>query len=95
METTTLKTLAPPELRHTWQYDIRDVLHTRMMPSEDYYTDHRLVRRKVAFAFKSTPNRKGPQTKKLQVLELRDPRVKNTSPGHVRGKTSLCDSCRA
>ena len=36
-----------------------------------------LVRRKVAFAFKSPPKRKGPQTKKLQVYKLRDPRVKN------------------
>ncbi|WP_294032259.1 hypothetical protein, partial [Thiolapillus sp.] len=32
---------------------------------------------KVAFAFKSPPKRKGPQTKKLQVHKLRDPRVKN------------------
>ena len=47
------------------------------MPSADCFTDHRLVGCKVAFAFKSPPNRKGPQTKKLQVHKLRDPRVKN------------------
>ena len=61
----------------TRQHDTRDVLHTRVMPSADYYTDHRLVRCKVAFTFKSPPKRKGPQTKKLQVHRLRDPRVKN------------------
>ena len=47
------------------------------MPSADYYTDHRLVRCKVAFALKSPPKKKGPQTKKLQVHKLRDPRVEN------------------
>ena len=43
----------------------------------DCYTDHRLVACKVAFAFKSPPKRKGPQTKKLQVHKLRDSREKN------------------
>ncbi|WP_419629875.1 hypothetical protein, partial [Thiolapillus sp.] len=61
----------------TRQHDTRDVLHTRVMPSADCYTDHRLVRCKVAFTFKSPPKRKGPQTKKLQVHKLRDQRVKN------------------
>ena len=49
------------------QRDARDVLHTRVMPSADCYTDHRLVRTKVAFTFKPPPEKKGPQTKKLQV----------------------------
>ena len=61
----------------TRQHDTRDVLHTRVMPSADYYTDHRLVRCKVAFALKSPPKKKGPQTKKLQVHKFRDPRVRN------------------
>ena len=47
------------------------------MPSADCYTDHRLVRCKVAFTFKSPPKRKGPQTKKLHVHKLCDLRVKN------------------
>ena len=75
METPKLQTLAPPVL--TWQHDTGDVLHTRVMPSADCYTDHRLVRCKVAFAFKSPPKRKDLQTKKLQVHKLRDPRAKN------------------
>ena len=57
--------------------DTKDALHTRVMSSADCYTDHRLVRCKVAFAFKSPPKRKGPHTKKLQVHKLRDQRVKN------------------
>ena len=61
----------------TLQHDPRDVLHTRVMPSADCYTDHRLVCCKVAFAFKSPPKRKGLQTKKLCVHKLCDPRVKN------------------
>ena len=61
----------------TRQHDTRDVLHTRVMTSADCYTDHGLVRCKGAFTFKSSPKRKGPQTKKLQVHKLRDPRVKN------------------
>ena len=61
----------------TRQHDTRDVLHTQVMPSAECYTNHRLVRCKVAFAFKSPPKRKGPQKKKLQVYKFRDPRVKN------------------
>ena len=60
----------------TRQHDTRDVLHTKVMPSADCYTDHRLVRIEIAFAFKSPPKTKGPQTKRLQVHKLRD--VKKT-----------------
>jgi len=56
----------------TRQRDVRDVLHTRVMPSADCYTDHRLVRSKIAFTFKPPPKKKGPQTKKLQVHKLQD-----------------------
>ena len=48
------------------------------MPSADCYTDHRLLRCKVAFTFKSiSSQQKGPQTKKLQVHKLHGPRVEN------------------
>ena len=63
----------------TRQSDTRDVLHTRVMPSADCYTDHELVRCKDAFNFKSPYKRKGPRTKKLQVQKLRDPRVKKNN----------------
>ena len=63
----------------TRRHDTRDAPHTRVMPSADCYTDHRLVDCKVAFAFKSLPKRKGPQMKKLQVHKLHGPRVKKIS----------------
>ena len=62
----------------TRQRDTRDLLHKSVMLSADCYTDHKLVSCKVAFTVKSPPKRKGPQTKKLPVHKLRDPRVKNT-----------------
>ena len=52
------------------QRDARDAVHTRVMPSADCYTDHRLVHAKLAFTFKPPPKKKGPQTKKLQVHRL-------------------------
>ena len=57
----------------TRQHNTRDVLHT----GADCYTDHRLVRCKLTFAFRSPPKRKGLQMKKLQVHKLQGPRVKN------------------
>ena len=78
----------------TRQHDTRDVLHTRVMPSADCYTDHRLVRCKVAFTFKSPPKRKGPQTKKLQVHKLLDHRVKNNLQVVLEERLKLCDDCR-
>ena len=58
------------------QRDVTDVLHTRVMPSADCYTDHRLVCTKIAFTFKPPPKKKGPQTKKLQVNGLHHPEIK-------------------
>ena len=60
-----------------WQRDMRDLLQTRVMPSADCYTDHRLVCSEVGFTFKSPSKRKKPQTEKLQVHRLHDPGVKN------------------
>ena len=42
----------------TRQHDTRDKVHTRVMPSADCYTDHRLVRCKVAFASRLLPRGK-------------------------------------
>ena len=57
----------------TQQRNINDVQHTRVMPSADCYTDHRLVRSKVAFTFKPPPRKKGPQTRRQNVQKLRCP----------------------
>ena len=48
------------------QKDVKDVLHTRVMPSADCYTDHRLVRATIKPAVK----RRRPQIKTLQVNRL-------------------------
>ena len=52
------------------QKDVKDVLHTRVMPSADCYTDHRLVRATVKLIIKPAVKRKSPQTKTLQVDRL-------------------------
>ncbi|XP_035672024.1 uncharacterized protein LOC118413014 [Branchiostoma floridae] len=52
------------------QRDIADVLHTRVMPSADCYTDHRMVRARLRFSIKPPVKRKGPQMKRLQVDRL-------------------------
>ena len=57
----------------TRQRDINDVQHTRVMPSADCYTNHRLICSKVAFTFKPLLRKKGPQTRRLSVQKLRCP----------------------
>ena len=49
------------------QRDIQDVCHTRLMPSAECYTDHRLVRRKLRLLFKPKPRKGGPPKKKFKV----------------------------
>ena len=61
----------------TRQHDMRDILHTRVMPNADRFTDLSLAHCTVVLTFKRSPKRKGLQTVKLQVHKLRDPRVKN------------------
>ena len=49
------------------QRDIQDVCHTRVMPSAECYTDHRLVRCKLRLLFKPKPRKGGPPKKKFKV----------------------------
>ena len=49
------------------QRDIQDVCHTRVMPSAECYTDHRLVRCKLMLLFKPKPRKGGPPKKKFKV----------------------------
>jgi len=62
----------------TRQRDSRDIHQTRVMPSADCYTDHRLIRCKVAFVFKPPPRKKGPQGRRFFVAKLKDPATKAT-----------------
>ncbi|GFS07644.1 craniofacial development protein 2 [Elysia marginata] len=50
--------------------DLRDVLHTRVMPSAECSTDHCLVRCKLNLKFKPKPKRKGKPLKKINVSKL-------------------------
>ncbi|KAI8788891.1 craniofacial development protein 2 [Biomphalaria glabrata] len=56
------------------QCDVRDVVHTRVMPSADCYTDHRLVRTKLNIAIKMVKKDGLPRAKKLNVDRLADVR---------------------
>ena len=47
--------------------DIQDVCHTRVMPSAECNTDHRLVRCKLRLFFKPKPRKGGPPKKKFKV----------------------------
>ncbi|KAL8604148.1 hypothetical protein ACOMHN_047360 [Nucella lapillus] len=58
------------------QKDQKDVLHTRVMPSAESHTDHRLVRCNLNLHFKLKPKRGGPPRKKLQVGSLKSDEVK-------------------
>ena len=50
------------------QRDIQDVCHTRVMPSAECYTDHRLVRCKLRLLFKPKPRKGGAPKKKFKVV---------------------------
>jgi len=54
------------------QKDVQNVLHTRVMPSADCYTDHRLVRAKLRLTIKPPVKRIGPLVKKLHVDRLHE-----------------------
>ena len=90
----------------TRQRDTRDVLHTRMMPSADSYSDHRLVRCQRKFGrlrerqshslyLQVSSQEERPQDGETASAQISWPRDENQSPSHVGGETSLCDSCRA
>ena len=52
------------------QKDVKDVLYTRVMPSADCYTDHKLVRPTVRLTINPAVKRRSPQIKTLQVDRL-------------------------
>ena len=47
------------------QRDLKDILYIRVMPSEEFHTDHCLVRCKLKLHFKPTPRKGGPPRKSL------------------------------
>ena len=55
--------------------DLKDVLHTRVMPNAECHTDQHLVRCKLNLQFKPKPKNSGPRGKKLIVSDLRSAEV--------------------
>ena len=55
--------------------DLKDVLHTRVMPSAECHTDQRLVRYKPNLQFKPKPKKSGSRGKKRIVSDLRSAEV--------------------
>ncbi|XP_072043263.1 uncharacterized protein [Amphiura filiformis] len=60
----------------TRQSDLKDVLHTRVMPSAECHTDHRLVRCKLNLQFKPKPRKGGPPKRKISVGSLQSSEIK-------------------
>ena len=58
------------------QRDLKDVLHTRVMPSAECHTDHRLVRCKLNLHFKPKPKKGGASRRKFKVSSFKSAVVK-------------------
>ena len=58
------------------QRDLKDVLHTRVMPSAECHTDHRLVRCTLKLIFKPKPRKGGPPKKKFNLCKLQSAETK-------------------
>ena len=66
------------------QRDVHDVLHTRVMPSAECHTDHRLVRSKVKLSLKIKTRRKTAPRRKLCVDSLQSTAVKREYQAKLR-----------
>jgi len=75
------------------QKDLKDVLHTRVMPSAECHTDHRLVRCKLRLHFKPKPRKGGPPTKKFDLKKLQSAEVKADFQADLQSKLESVD-CR-
>ena len=58
------------------QRDRKDILHTRVMPSAECHTDHRLVRCKASFHFKPKSKKGGAPRKKFNVFHLQSDMIR-------------------
>jgi len=68
------------------QRDQNDVSHTRVMPSAECHTDHRLVRCKLKLCFKPKPKSRGPLKKKLDLAKLKQPQVEADFQTEIQAK---------
>ncbi|XP_037774499.1 uncharacterized protein LOC119571119 [Penaeus monodon] len=73
------------------QKDLKDVLRTRVMPSAECHTDHRLVRSKLRLHFKPKPRKRGPPTKKFDLEKLQSSEVKADFQADLQSKLESVD----
>jgi len=72
--------------------DLKDVLHTRVMPSAECHTDHRLVRCKLKLHFKPKQRKGGTPTKTFKLSKLQSTEVKIVFQADLQTKLGQ-DSC--
>ena len=68
------------------QKDLKDILHTRVMPRAECHTDHRLVRCKLKLHFKPKPRKRGPPKKKFKLSKLQSAEVKADFQADLQNK---------
>ena len=68
------------------QRDRKDVKLTRVMPSAECHTDHRLVRCKLKLCFRPKSKRKEPTKKKLHLAKLQQPIVEANFQAALKAK---------
>jgi len=66
--------------------DLKVVLHTRVMPSAECHTDHRLVRCKLKLHFKSKQRKGGPPKKTFKLSKLQSAEVKTVFQADLQTK---------
>jgi len=72
--------------------DLKDVLHTGVMPSTEYHTDHCLVRCKLNLNFKPKQRKGGPPKKSFKLSKLQSAEVKTDFQADLQTKLGH-DSC--
>ncbi|XP_063615901.1 uncharacterized protein LOC134789116 [Penaeus indicus] len=73
------------------QKDLKDVLHTRVMPSAECRTDHRLVRCQLRMHLTPKPRKGGPSTKKFDLKKLQSAEVKADFQAGLQSKLEIVD----
>ena len=68
------------------QRDLKDILHTRVMPSAECHTDHRLECCKLKLHFKPKPRKGGPPKKKFKLSKLQSAEVKADFQADLQAK---------
>uniref|UniRef100_A0A0L8IE26 Endonuclease/exonuclease/phosphatase domain-containing protein n=1 Tax=Octopus bimaculoides TaxID=37653 RepID=A0A0L8IE26_OCTBM len=77
-------------LKTTCMDNLKDILHTRLMPSAECHTDHRLVRWKLKLQLKSKQKKKVNPVKKLNVGSLCRRKVKVKFQADLQQKLDEC-----